>query len=144
VTRESRGTLEALFLEAAPEASIEELLAKTDLHDWAKEAVREAYRAERDFGTRTVRVPHVETREAYHDLEEFISTVQNSGKRARLEAAVSGRGAFRRFKDVVHNDTDLRDDWHAFKRQRLQQHMTDWLTSMNIDPEWVLPEEDSA
>jgi hypothetical protein len=41
------------------------------------------------------------SRDGYRDMELFIGTVGDSGRADRLEIAISGRGAFRRFKDVL-------------------------------------------
>ena len=40
------------------------------------------------------------SRDGYRDMERFIGTVRDPGRTDRLEIAISGRGAFRRFKDV--------------------------------------------
>jgi hypothetical protein len=41
------------------------------------------------------------SRDGYRDMELFIGTVRDPGRADRLEIAISGRGAFRRFKDVL-------------------------------------------
>jgi len=41
------------------------------------------------------------SRDGYRDMEMFIGTVRDPGRADRLEIAISGRGAFRRFKDVL-------------------------------------------
>ena len=47
---------------------------------------------------------------------------------------VIGRGAFRRFKDVLGGDLRVRERWFEFKRERLREHMTEWLASLDIEP----------
>src|SRR5919199_5536889 len=63
-----------------------------------RDALEEADRVERGFGTRYVRVPRDETHEAYRDMEDFILTVGDERLRERLSDAIDGRGAFSRFK----------------------------------------------
>jgi hypothetical protein len=41
------------------------------------------------------------SRDGYRDMERFIGTVRDPGRADRLEIAISGRGAFRRFKDIL-------------------------------------------
>jgi len=41
------------------------------------------------------------SRDGYKDIELFIGTVRDPGRADRLEIAICGRGAFRRFKDVL-------------------------------------------
>jgi hypothetical protein len=40
------------------------------------------------------------SREGYRDMQDFLGTVTDPSRADRLSIAVSGRGAFRRFKDV--------------------------------------------
>ena len=46
-------------------------------------------------------VRRVGSRAAYQDMVAFIEQVNDPAQRDRLEIAISGRGAFRRFKDVL-------------------------------------------
>lgn len=41
------------------------------------------------------------SRDGYRDMERFIQTVSDPGRADRLDIAITGRGAFRRFKDVL-------------------------------------------
>src|SRR4030042_1695972 len=49
------------------------------------------------------RIPQTESYEAYRDLEDLIATVDNKHLVDLLEVAIDGKGAFRRFKDVLLN-----------------------------------------
>jgi hypothetical protein len=40
-------------------------------------------------------------RDGYWDMEDFIETVRDGDRADRLSITISGRGAFRRFKDVL-------------------------------------------
>jgi len=71
---------------------------QTDLPDWEKEAVCEAFQVELGFGTRYIEIPSLEPREAYENMREFNTTVRNRHVRARLEHAIEGRDAFRASK----------------------------------------------
>jgi hypothetical protein len=67
-------------------------------------------------------------------MEDFITTVEDEDLRDRLEQAISGRGAFRYFKDVLARHFHERERWHAFKDTRLEQRVLDWLASHDIEP----------
>jgi Uncharacterised protein family (UPF0158) len=41
------------------------------------------------------------SREGYRDMELFIASVEDPGRAERLAIAITGRGAFRRFKDEL-------------------------------------------
>jgi hypothetical protein len=57
-----------------------------------------------------------DSRDGYRDMELFIGTVRDPGRGDRLEMAISGRGAFRRFKDVLARWPGELDRWYAFPR----------------------------
>ena len=59
------------------------------------------------------RLPDQRDIDDYRTMEEFISTLSGSAA-ARLSSAISGRGAFRRFKDTVHS-LGLSDQWYEFE-----------------------------
>jgi Uncharacterised protein family (UPF0158) len=48
----------------------------------------------------------------------FIETVRDTGRADRLEIAISGRGAFRRFKDVLERWPGELERWYAFSAER--------------------------
>lgn len=61
------------------------------------------------------------SRDGYRDMELFIGTVRDPGRADRLEIAISGRGAFRRFKDVLARWPGELDRWYAFSAERCQR-----------------------
>jgi hypothetical protein len=48
-----------------------------------------------------MRIDPVSSREQYRWMERFIATVEESELRQKLVASIDGKGAFRRFKDVL-------------------------------------------
>jgi hypothetical protein len=57
----------------------------------------------------------------------FIGTVRNPGRADRLEIAISGRGAFRRFKDVLERWPGELERWYAFSAERQRGRARAWL-----------------
>jgi hypothetical protein len=51
-------------------------------------------------------------------LEDFIFTVPSRRLQDRLDQAIRGRDAFRRFKDVLAGCPDEHKRWFAFKYVR--------------------------
>jgi len=49
----------------------------------------------------------------------------------RLLAAISGRGAFRRFKDVIHRH-GVQEAWYAFRTTALEEDAAMWLEAHGI------------
>lgn len=67
-------------------------------------------------------------------MEDFILTVKNEDLKEMLEAAIQGKGAFRRFKEVLSQDQNERERWFAFKHKMEKQRITDWLEGVGIEP----------
>jgi hypothetical protein len=107
---------------------------KPDLPDWLQEEVERAAAVESGFGTRYISVPADESNEAYRDMEDFVETVEDRRLQLRLSDAIRGRGAFRRFKDVLLGSPRERDAWFAFQNARVRRRVLDWLDSEGIDP----------
>jgi hypothetical protein len=62
------------------------------------------------------RIPRAEAHEGYEDMEDFIDTVKDEHLAELLEVAINGRGAFRRFKDVLVRYAEERERWFRFKK----------------------------
>lgn len=75
------------------------------------------------------RVDPVSSREQYRWMERFIPMVEDREIQKRLEAAIDGKGAFRRFKDVLMSFAAERERWFAFRSERLRVFMEAWLTA---------------
>jgi hypothetical protein len=65
--------------------------------------------------------------EGYRDMEDFIATVRDPGQADRLAIAINGRGAFRRFKDVLTRWPDERERWFVFSNERQRGRARAWL-----------------
>lgn len=58
------------------------------------------------------------SRTGWNDMAAFIDTVSDPGRADRLTIAIEGRGAFRRFKDVLHRWPGEAARWYAFSEDR--------------------------
>jgi len=79
-------------------------------------------------------VEPVSSRDQYRWMERFIETTEDAELRDRLTAAIDGKGAFRRFKDVLLSYPDERERWFQFRQDLLKVEMDGWLASLNIEP----------
>jgi len=66
-------------------------------------------------------------------MEDFIVTVEDERVREKLIVAVNGRGAFKRFKDVLLDYPESRGRWFRFKEGRVLDRVMEWLESEGID-----------
>lgn len=81
-----------------------------------------------------MRVDPVSSREQYRWMERFIPMVDDVELRNRLAQAIDGKGAFRRFKDVLMAHAPERERWFAFRSERLRVFMEAWLTAHALKP----------
>jgi hypothetical protein len=95
-----------------------------------------------------LRVDPVSSREQYRWMERFITTVEESEFRTRLVQAIDGKGAFRRFKDVLMAFPVDRERWFTFRSERLRTCMEGWLETHGIEavvrPQWEVPSADDV
>lgn len=95
-----------------------------------------------------LRIDPVSSREQYRWMERFITTVDEPTLRHELTNAIDGKGAFRRFKDVLMSHPVDRERWFAFRSERLRACMEAWLTAHDIVPEerpvWRVPTADEV
>lgn len=73
--------------------------------------------------------------EGYELMAAFAETVTNSDLREKLVIALDGKGAFRRFKNVLNNHPDDLDRWYAFKDESIREEAIQWLIVNGIEPQ---------
>ncbi len=76
-----------------------------------------------------LRVEPVSSREQYRWMERFIPMVEDKPLSQLLTQAIDGKGAFRRFKDVLMSHGAEREHWFAFRSERLRVFMEAWLAA---------------
>ena len=79
-----------------------------------------------------LRIEPVSSREQYRWMERFIPLVDDQPLRGKLAQAIDGKGAFRRFKDVLMSYATDRERWFAFRSERLRAFMETWLGAHSI------------
>jgi hypothetical protein len=89
-----------------------------------------------------IEVQPVPSREQYRMMERFIETVIHPALKERLQDSIVGKGAFRRFKDVISRFPDERKRWFAFRDVLLHRHILEWLKESKLEvqemPAWSL------
>lgn len=79
------------------------------------------------------------TRAMFHGaLAEFVDSLPVAPLRGELAKAIRGRGAWRRFKDMVFGggNVELKHRWGWFETRRKRECIVDWLRSCGIEPVW--------
>lgn len=89
---------------------------------------------------RFLRVDPASSREQYRWMERFVGSVQEPTLRERLLVAIDGKGAFRRFKDVLLAFPAERERWFQYRSDLLHFHIQTWIEHMTIEvanqPPW--------
>ncbi len=78
-------------------------------------------------GERYLRIPERNAREAFEVMRSFAETVKDGELRRRLLDSLDGRGAFRRFKDVLLSDKRERKRWHGYNAKAMRAVIDGWL-----------------
>ena len=78
------------------------------------------------------RIRRTESYESYRDMAEFVAAVHHRRAADLLDRAISGRGAFRRFKDTLFEFPELRDRWFRFRDARARRRALRWLADAGL------------
>jgi hypothetical protein len=69
----------------------------------------------------------------YQDMADFVDLVSDDSAARRLARAINGRGAFRRFKDELHEEyPHLLPAWNAFRDTRAVRRAVEWLRDSSL------------
>jgi hypothetical protein len=83
---------------------------------------------------RFLRVPSADSRKGYDDMRDFIDTFSDEHLKVLLDVAIQGRGAFRRFKDVLARHPAEQERWFDFQAARVYARALEWLTEEGCEP----------
>jgi hypothetical protein len=81
-----------------------------------------------------IRIDPASSREQYRWMERFVGSVSDPQLRERLIMAIDGKGAFRRFKDVLLAYPSERERWFTYRADLLHWHIHTWLGEHDIEP----------
>ncbi|GAH34472.1 unnamed protein product, partial [marine sediment metagenome] len=93
----------------------------------------EVYEKLDDEPERYLSIPTESSREAYQDMVAFTESLEAENLKEKLWIALNGRGAFRRFKDVLLSHPEKREEWFKFQDERLEKHVMEWLEENEVE-----------
>ncbi len=88
---------------------------------------------------RFVKIDPASSREQYRWMERFVASVEDPQLRERLLIAIDGKGAFRRFKDVLLTYPAERERWFNYRADLLHHHINQWFAGKDLDPDPPCP-----
>jgi hypothetical protein len=69
----------------------------------------------------------------YQDMADFADGISDDAAGRRLTSALQGRGAFRRFKNQLHeHHAELISSWHALRDVRAERRAVAWLLDQGL------------
>jgi hypothetical protein len=110
---------------------------KEQLPDWERDLVPLVESIYLKQEERWARVPEIPSSDLYRQMVKFAATVQDAPLRELLEVALAGKGAFRRFKNVLARYSEERERWFQLKEEYLRREAEDWLHSLGVEPREV-------
>ena len=67
----------------------------------------------------------------YGIMKSFCLEIDNEERRADLLDAISGRGAFRSFKNLIHR-YGIQQRWYDYRAREIERFVADWLEEKGI------------
>jgi hypothetical protein len=81
-----------------------------------------------------VAVDAIPSRIQYQWVDEFVASIEDPDLKTRVIAAINGKGAFRRFKDILLTSPDERRRWFEYRDQKMRQRIVEWVREKGIEP----------
>lgn len=129
--------LEDAFISTSPECRYF-LLPETGEILFLSEGLEEDEQAEiedRLDSTNFVEIEPPESHEKWRWMAAFAETVQDEHLRELLEVALQGKGAFRRFKDVLLRSPAERERWFRYETEAMHEAIDRWVAGHSIEVE---------
>jgi hypothetical protein len=105
-----------------------------EIPDWMEDEVELALEILFDTQERYPRIPERRSAAAYQSMAGFIETVEDPLLKEELSAALNGKGAFRKFKDILRARPRERKIWHGYNAKAMKKEIVEWLGSIRIEP----------
>jgi len=107
---------------------------RKELPDWQKKVVKLAQEILLNKSDRYIYIPEGPPCNGYDLMVEFAEKVEDELLREKLSIALDGKGAFRRFKNVIADYPDYKEKWFKFRDERINKKVIEWLNSIGIKP----------
>lgn len=105
-----------------------------ELPDWMLDEIDLALEVLLDESGRFVRIPERPSDKAYKTMSGFTESLEESVLKVELMDALNGKGAFRKFKDVLIHHPKERKKWHGYNAKVMKKEITAWLESIWVEP----------
>lgn len=121
------GEIEMITDEVWDAAESDDLIS--EYPEWQRELILKA--REIQSTDHFIELPEKFDIDSYGIMERFCHEHPIPRIRERLSEAIKGKGAFRRFNDLI-SDLGIRDEWNRFEHQWLEEMAVEWLEAEGI------------
>jgi yecA family protein len=83
---------------------------------------------------RFIEIEPMDSHQGYHIMERFVATLPPSPLQEKLKSCLEGAGPFRRFRDTLVEDQNIRKRWFEFHHEAMQKIALEWLADHDIEP----------
>ncbi|MEW6374614.1 MAG: UPF0158 family protein [Thermodesulfobacteriota bacterium] len=115
-------------------SAIDEGESGEDLPGWELEVLPQAKEIF-EGSDRYQEIPIRPSYEGYNLMVQFAEGVTDLRIQRELSIALDGKGAFRRFKNVLRGYPEVEKEWFKFKAERDKEEVKGWLESIGIEIE---------
>ncbi len=105
-----------------------------EIPDWMEDEVELAMEILFDVDERYVRIPERASSAAFQAMTEFIDKLEDQKLKDLLVASLEGKGAFRKFKDILLDYPKERKRWHGYNAKAAGKEIIRWLHSIGVEP----------
>ena len=123
---------EVLMVSSEEMGAAEEDRSLDNYPEWQHELIEIARKILNDEGDRFLTLPSKWDFHEYKVMERFCYSLDDKERSDDLLDAIRGRGAFRMFKDRIHQ-LGIQDDWYRFRDEALKELATDWAEENSIE-----------
>lgn len=106
-----------------------------DIPEWIDEEIELCLDIFLREPSRYARIPERSTQQAFGAMRDFAASLDDEDLREDLEAALNGRNAFRRFKDVLGPFPQERKEWYGFNAKASRKEIGEWLLTIGVNPD---------
>jgi len=96
-----------------------------------------------ELGKSFVRISSMTSQDAFEEMEDFADSLEDAPVRDALFKTLEGKGAFRRFRELMLENAPLRERWTEFRAERSKNRLEKFLRTLAPREEATLPETSS-
>ncbi|MBC8059454.1 MAG: hypothetical protein H7Y18_02185 [Clostridiaceae bacterium] len=109
-------------------------LEESELADWQRELLPDAYSIKGAEEVRYIQIPNLEDSYLFNTMVSFTSEVVISQEiKEKLTKALEGSNPMRNFKNIIFENLEEEEKWDTYEENKLEDYSIKWLTNIGIE-----------